>query len=215
VQISLFAGTEARESAKVSSILKTGNLEALGRAICKHMWSPGTFRDRHRSNANFDSMDLFVADIDGGCTIEEAKLILAEFECLIGTSRSHQKQKDEKPPCDRFRVLIPLAEPITSDADFKATWFKFHELLPAIDPACKDAARFYYPCTSTTPVRKLSRAGQARSWRYPATSSNQSPRPSFSLPVRSSNSQSAPINSAPTVRLKASGTENSSPLASI
>ena len=146
LKISLFNGDSASESGKIQSIFEASTLEQLSPHITENMWAPGTFSDGRRALSTFLSMDIFVADVDGGCTIEEARRALSSFECLIGTSRNHQLPKNGKPPCDRFRILIPLAESITSDTDFKATWFQFQKLLPAIDPACKDASRFYYPC---------------------------------------------------------------------
>jgi hypothetical protein len=69
---------------------------------------------------------------------------------FIATSKSHQREKPKgakvMPPCDRFRVVVPLSRPLHSDADFKATWFETRRLFPKADEACKDAARFYFPC---------------------------------------------------------------------
>lgn len=146
MKISLFFGKRETEVARADEVLAT-NWEDLPSRITQYAWAPGIYRENHRKNINLETMDLFVCDVDGGCTIEQAKEIFKPFKCIIGLSKSHQKWKDEKPPCDRFRVVVPLTEPITNDADFKATWFSVQKFCPAIDPQCKDAARFYWPCT--------------------------------------------------------------------
>lgn len=143
--ISIFDGNQAHHMARVSRVID-GPWDELVNQVLLHPWAPGIFKEGHRTNASFEAMDWFVCDIDEGMTIEEAKVIFAPYQCAIGTSRSHQIAKRTKPPCDRFRVIIPLSQPITSDADFKATWFEVKKICPAMDPACKDAARFYFPC---------------------------------------------------------------------
>ncbi len=64
---------------------------------------------------------------------------------LIGTTASHQKEKKDKPACDRFRVVLKFEERITDLALYH------HQLIKAenkysVDPSCKDGARFFFPC---------------------------------------------------------------------
>lgn len=104
-----------------------------------------------RNNESFQQIDLLVLDIDDGMTIEEAKIKFAEYSAIIGTSKSHQKIKNkgksnEKAACDRFRVIIPLEGIIDKAEDYLETWLQAQKSWPQIDTACKDLARFYYPC---------------------------------------------------------------------
>lgn len=151
MRISLFRGKEANEVAYACDI-GLATWDSLGSFVTQYPWAPGLYKKHHRTNVNLESMDLFVCDIDGGCTIEEAKRIFAPYQCMIGLSKSHQIWKGDKAPCDRFRVIIPLQQPITNDRDFKATWFAVQKLCPAMDPSCKDSARFYWPCTDIITV---------------------------------------------------------------
>jgi hypothetical protein len=71
--------------------------------------------------------------------------VFPDYKCIIGTTRNHAKMKGGI-SCDRFRVVIPFTERITSLRVFRYNmWLALqeHELA---DQACKDGARFYYPC---------------------------------------------------------------------
>lgn len=114
-------------------------------------WCPATFKDpkgrRHRDN--FESINLLVFDIDSSLTITQATDILTQegFEYLLGTSKSHQIEKNGQPACDRFRIVIPLAEEIMDEDTYKSTWqYYADKYFPDADPQCKDVPRFYYPC---------------------------------------------------------------------
>lgn len=164
--ISLLDGLdEARET------FTTNDFTALGDAIVASKWSPGTFHEttwtdksgaerigRRRTIDNFAGLNVLALDVDGGCTINEACNIFQQYQVLIATTRNHQVAKGDAPACDRFRILIPLERTITSDADFKATWYEAQRLCPAIDPACKDASRFYYPSKEIVMARTGGRA---------------------------------------------------------
>jgi hypothetical protein len=75
----------------------------------------------------------------------------ADFQHIIATTKSHQIAKGDKWPCDRFRVIIPWASTITNVAIYETTMAKSIDEYYA-DPACKDAARFFFPCKEIVSV---------------------------------------------------------------
>ncbi len=92
--------------------------------------------------------DVFAIDIDSGLALEEAekRLFSNQIEALLGTSKSHQKEKNGV-VADRFRIIFPLRNPLILPSQVRPLFDAILKLFPEADPACKDAARFYYPCT--------------------------------------------------------------------
>lgn len=135
-------------------VVEASSMEALSKLILDGFgWSPGIFKNNYRNLENFQQMEVLALDFDKGMRLEEASLVFADYEHIIGTSRSHQKEKPGKkgaiePPCDRFRVVFRLSKPITSDEEYKATFNKLRQQFPAADPQCSDASRFFFPCIS-------------------------------------------------------------------
>lgn len=120
------------------------NINELANIITKHTYSLGVFDKGHRSNASFLKANFIGLDFDGGMTLDEA---LNEFRgraCIIGTTKSHQAFKAGAPPCDRFRVILPLAEDIVTPEDLKATALSLLNKYPNADKACSDAARMFF-----------------------------------------------------------------------
>jgi hypothetical protein len=153
--VSVFNGTSEATMGFASGTRSMSWNELQG-LVCSTAWAPGVFNETsaqtkggmlrtgmHRLNSNLKSMELLVLDIDDGCSIAEASFIFGKYQAFIATTRSHLKEKNGV-VAERFRVVIPLAEAIHDDATFKATWHQARELCPAIDRACKDAARFYF-----------------------------------------------------------------------
>ena len=152
-RISIFPYTDRANQNQAERVVEVADLGDLSYLINQHSWSPSVFKDNYRSNTTVETIELLVFDIDEGMSISDAEKALrtSGYSFIIATSKSHQKTKVMKsgkvlPPCDRFRVIIPLEETITNDADLKATWLEGQKLFPTADPACKDAARFYFPC---------------------------------------------------------------------
>lgn len=116
-----------------------------------HGWSPGIFNNNYRNLTNFKEMHVIALDFDEGMSIVEAELMLSGYRHVIATTRNHQKEKKLssgkiKPACDRFRVVLALSAPITSNDVYVATFNELRTLFPAADSACSDASRFFYPC---------------------------------------------------------------------
>jgi hypothetical protein len=148
-QITLFpnvVGTRYPHKSVSGILANFSNLSDLERVIVKHAWSPAVFQDNCRRNENFKRMSVMGLDFDGNAMIKDVagKLRILDLEFSITLTRHHQKQKGNKPPCDRFRVVIPLEEPITNQKEFLETWRSIRNEFPQIDAQCKDAARFYF-----------------------------------------------------------------------
>lgn len=68
---------------------------------------------------NNDNQDMLVFDIDDGISIAEAQKMFKKYKYLIGTTKSHQKDK-KGVICDRFRLCLPAINiPTDKDVYFK------------------------------------------------------------------------------------------------
>lgn len=130
------------------------DMAELGKVITDpfmHAWSPSVFTTQYRSLANFISMELIALDVDEGLSLDEACKVFKDYQHVIGTSRSHQKEKampsgKTKPACDRYRIVLRLSKPITDQDTYYATYQSLRTRFPFIDPVCNNADRMFYPC---------------------------------------------------------------------
>lgn len=116
--------------------------------------SRGEYRRSHCAAEDFVQSDVLYADIDNdGCieatqfTIEAFDNIFHEYEYFLTTSKSHRKQKDEKPPLDRFHVFFPLDQPVTDRETMKGYLQSLHKHffgMKVMDSSCIDVARKFY-----------------------------------------------------------------------
>jgi hypothetical protein len=121
--------------------------------IIKHDWSPIVWKQGQRKKDNFQSCELLVLDVDNDgdaiFTIEAAKNYLEQhgLAYIIAPSRSHQKEKGGKVR-DRFRIIIPLEEPILAAEAYEEFYVNITEELDGIgvvvDNSCKDGGRFFF-----------------------------------------------------------------------
>ncbi len=103
-------------------------------------WSPILWHGGVRKEKNFDKAYFAVIDIDNGMSLKEAiNEKFADFDCIIGTTKSHGIKGD------RFRVIFRLDKPIIDVNVWRATHEGLIEMSGA-DKSCKDGARWYYPC---------------------------------------------------------------------
>ena len=101
-------------------------------------WSPGTFVGERRGKGNVERLWCLVFDIDGTKTIGWALDVFAGRLGLLHTSKSHTPERH------RYRVVLPLARPVTA-AEHDAMWRRFNHRWPnAFDDGAKDASRFWY-----------------------------------------------------------------------
>jgi hypothetical protein len=124
---------------------KQPSLLDLARLICLQPWAPAIYRGGVRRESHFIQSRLIVLDYDDGLTLEQAMQKFARYRYIIGTTKSHQKQKGDKPPCDRFRVVLFFMHNVYSLQVYKENYAKYVEHAGS-DAACKDGARFFFPC---------------------------------------------------------------------
>jgi len=99
----------------------------------------GGYRNTENSRPG---QNLMVLDYDDGLTIDEALNRFATLRAVIGTTRSHQKEKNGK-TCDRFRVVLQC-KPITLGAhEYKEMMREVVDVFGS-DKACINIDRFYY-----------------------------------------------------------------------
>lgn len=145
--------SEAFETREVWDEFNRPYINEVAQYISEYPWAPGIFAGKIRNNKTLESIQLLVLDVDEGCTLEQAKKIFAPLKHIIGTSKSHRAEKNGI-VCDRFRVILFLPEAVTTDEEFKAYWFAAFDKWPFIDKACKDSARFFFPCTEIVSVNE-------------------------------------------------------------
>lgn len=111
-----------------------------------YTWSPTIFKDNYRKRSNFLFADVVGFDFDEGYTIEQCLADFEGFQIMIGTTKSHQLRKNDKPPCDRFRIVLPLERRVTDAAEFEHTVKWAAKIIEHSDKNCHEPARQFYPC---------------------------------------------------------------------
>lgn len=153
-EITVFPGVKKTENPRIVDGQRYvfRDFAHLSRGITKIAWSSGLFTNDYRNKANFECANVIGLDFDDGLSMNDVAKRLAALGLTysITLTRHHQKPKPQKqgrpdkPACDRFRVVIPLEEPITNAEDFEATWSYLYEKFPEIDTACKDPSRLFF-----------------------------------------------------------------------
>lgn len=146
ISISKTDSKDPKHQIQFERVYVTG-LNHLIKLITRHVWSPIIYTNGYRKTENFSHVDFLALDFDDTWTIKEAKAWLSKenLHAIIGVTKSHQIQKDDKPPRDRFRVIIPFHTRLASYPIYRENIARLMETVPA-DKACKDGARFFYPC---------------------------------------------------------------------
>jgi hypothetical protein len=141
------------------------NARDVARVILRYSNSAITWKHGERATKNFQGAGWAVLDVDSGATIQDAAALYGEYEHVIGTTRSHMKQKGNDKPRDRFRVWVRLDQVCTDPNDYRETVRQLGIKLSA-DPQACDAARKFLPCTKivsgrvdglTAPISKFSK----------------------------------------------------------
>ena len=126
--------------------------------VTKFANTPCVWRQGDRLGANFLEALWVDIDIDEGMTLAEGLKVFEPYIHLIGTTRSHQKEKNGT-VCDRYRVFLKLNGVCRSGEQYKAVLAKIVAHVGA-DRSCVDAARIFWPCTkivSNKPYGRLVR----------------------------------------------------------
>lgn len=121
----------------------------IARIAQTQIWSPITWNGK-RLKENFLSAHMVALDFDEGFCLDEATgwLNSTKYKAFIALSKSHQKHKilgsgKILDACDRFRMVIMAAAPITDLHQYEENLKHWRTLLPA-DASCHDGARFFY-----------------------------------------------------------------------
>lgn len=142
----LSRGLDGAAYARGFKLADTNDVERIKKAICGWVWSPCIWTDGVRRQENFQRADWCVLDVDSPeMTLDDACRRFCDMQHVIGTTKSHQKDKGGV-TCDRYRVLLRFERPILSLADYRYTMRKIVQRYP-VDQQPKDGARFFYPCT--------------------------------------------------------------------
>lgn len=137
------------------------NFKQLCAVICDQSnkaYSFSIYKDNYRNKKNFKSMRCLGLDIDNDkngqqMSLEDAKEVFKDYKCIIATTRSHQKEKNGL-TVDRFRVILFFENDVTDAKEFIRTWYDLKSKFPAMDPACKDESRYWFPSKEVVFVQK-------------------------------------------------------------
>lgn len=104
----------------------------------------------YRAQGHFLFSDFMALDIDDGASIEEVAESLRDSAFIIGTTKSHRKEKITdsgiiKPPCDRFRLVVPWERRITNLEEFRASMQHYGKKFGA-DRSKLNGGMYFWPC---------------------------------------------------------------------
>lgn len=101
------------------------------------------FQEQHRLNDNaIQGFNMIVLDVDEDTPLALAIALLEDYEYVIGTTKSHQKDKGGL-VADRYRILLPLDRTIKLNKEDYSEFMKniFDWIPVACDEGTKDIAR--------------------------------------------------------------------------
>lgn len=118
------------------------HLKKLARSEAKNdlrIWSPTCYRSgARRGSDGVDHLSCLVLDYDDGyTTIEDASATWERWYHIVHTTWSH------KPEHHKFRVIVPLAEPVAAEHWSRVWQWAEARTGMAIDPACKSVSHTY------------------------------------------------------------------------
>jgi hypothetical protein len=135
----------------------------LAELITNNWYAGAIYTGNYATNENFIESSLVVLDYDNKpneikLSLEEARKMFASYRCVIATTRNHQKEKvteagDIYPAADRYRVVLFTNAPITTQADYYATWEYVKKLFPGVDESTKDPARRLFPSVTVVAIQ--------------------------------------------------------------
>ncbi len=131
-------------------------------------YSASAFKDNYRTSANYlGGNTIAFLDIDDGLTFEQAKTMFAALQVILVTTRSHQKDKHGI-TCDRFRVILRLAEPMyLNEENYRIAMESIFNLFGSVaDIQTKDPSRFFFASPDDS-VIYYTNGTQLFDWREP------------------------------------------------
>ncbi len=109
-------------------------------------YSPCHYKNSYRKDdeAIQGSINSIMLDFDDGLSLKEAFVLFADYEGIIATTKSHQKDKNGV-VCDRFRVILPTNTPINLNKnEYRNLMSEVMNTYIQADKACKNISRFYF-----------------------------------------------------------------------
>ena len=101
------------------------------------------------SKEAYKGMYGIILDVDEGITIEEAREVFEDYKYIIHTSTSHQIEKGDKPPCDRFRLIFPFDPALgimyTDPKIADAVYTQVKDTFDFADPAVFNSSFKFFP----------------------------------------------------------------------
>lgn len=121
------------------------NLDFIARIITKSVWSGICWKEGKRKQDLFMLSDWCVLDFDEpGFSLDEACRTFCDRIHIIGTTKSHQREKAGI-SCDRFRVALRWEQRISELHVYKHNMRLMAERYP-LDEKALDGARYFFPC---------------------------------------------------------------------
>jgi hypothetical protein len=129
---------------KIENTLKTNNYSLIKWKIDEG--KKNQTYNRKRNIENFESASGVVVDIDEGLSIDEAvkKLKGEKLNHIIITSKSHQLQKKQSAPQDRYHILIFFSREVGYVNEYQKSFNYLRKIFPQLDERCQDLARFIF-----------------------------------------------------------------------
>ena len=124
----------------------------------------------HKTSEAWQASHHLMLDFDDGSMTKKQLLSLQKtwrYDSYVFSSQNHNKPKihnnEIKEPCDRLRVLIPLAEPIYTEEDRLAVEKALLDRFPGLDKSFMKRARYF--AHGTTEVSSFKNSKGALDWR--------------------------------------------------
>lgn len=131
---------------------KASTAHEIADIVKKYAYSPCLWAYGQRKKTNFRAAVWLGLDFDEGLSLDKALEIFRDYYHVIGITKSHQIQKGNEPPCDRFRVLLKFNQTVKKVGDYEATVKQMIKKYGA-DPACSDGARMLWPCQEIVAIK--------------------------------------------------------------
>lgn len=130
------------------------DLERIADGACQFPWSGIQWAGGRRLGAEFRRALFCILDFDTPAfsLAHAIKYVFADYQNIIGPTRSHQKAKQTRggkmlPTCDRFRVVLRFDRVIDDLPTY--TYNMQHYINEwGADPSAKDGARFFWPISA-------------------------------------------------------------------
>jgi hypothetical protein len=118
--------------------VELNDLKSLARLITSAVWSGCVWQGGERKEKCFHVSSLCVLDVDNGYPLQQAIKDVCDSQHVIATTKSHGIKGD------RYRIILPWEAPIPHLDVYRYNMERVISRFDA-DPACVDAARYFWP----------------------------------------------------------------------